>query len=433
MEPSRNIYNPKHSGPKITIAISPQAHVLELESHYSSQCDAFLADWFHTNHADTSQGSTYCNDSNSVSSCSLLGTPEISEDCTANNYADLLQNNYSVNILDTFLFMKPLQQDETQSSASELLSPRPRYKTSSFSSYQPYNVGDENESLHEASSSLSHTFHMGQVGSLPANRTICYQFDDSYKSLQSSNTESYLPNAQLGLWADPSSISSNIISNSNCCTYYSKHQHIINSDQNSQSRQQHEQLQQHQEHQHHQQHQYHYDQQQQHQQQQHNQLKYVHGQSCYNQMITTTEAVTDTYSNIISMSINNEGNAMIRQDNSQWNITPKRYHCLYPGCHKVFRRPYNLKSHSRTHTKEKPHVCPVCQNKFARPHDLKRHELLHTGEKPHKCRFCQKRFARSDAVKRHCQKDINCKLALAEETRLNGGKEVKTRRKRCTK
>lgn len=116
--------------------------------------------------------------------------------------------------------------------------------------------------------------------------------------------------------------------------------------------------------------------------------------------------------------------------------TNNAFVCSVPTCNKSFSRPYNLKSHMRTHTLERPYECQYkpCGWKFARPHDLKRHELQHTGQKPHSCRFCQKRFARSDALKRHWKVDAACAEALEEETRLNGGQQVKyPRRKRSKK
>lgn len=86
----------------------------------------------------------------------------------------------------------------------------------------------------------------------------------------------------------------------------------------------------------------------------------------------------------------------------------KRYVC--DTCGKRFTRPYNLKSHQRTHTNDRPYPCRKCGKRFARQHDRKRHEDLHSGEKKFQCKGtlptsgewgCMKRFARTDALRRH--------------------------------
>ncbi|KAF9954339.1 hypothetical protein BGZ70_010596 [Mortierella alpina] len=82
-------------------------------------------------------------------------------------------------------------------------------------------------------------------------------------------------------------------------------------------------------------------------------------------------------------------------------IRPSSFACTSPGCDKVFSRAYNLTSHMKTHSTERPFLCGMCPLAFARRHDRERHVRLHTGEKPYSCDVCGAGFMRNDALHRH--------------------------------
>ena len=105
---------------------------------------------------------------------------------------------------------------------------------------------------------------------------------------------------------------------------------------------------------------------------------------------------------------------------------PKIHECNI--CSKTYTRSYNLESHMRTHTNQRPFTCTSCHTSFARRSDLNRHEGLHSGEKKFVCEGelrlqpgirwgCGKRFSRSENLTAHYRSEIGqrCIRPLREE------------------
>jgi uncharacterized Zn-finger protein len=79
----------------------------------------------------------------------------------------------------------------------------------------------------------------------------------------------------------------------------------------------------------------------------------------------------------------------------------KRFCCEY--CGRPFATKYDLKKHTRTHTKEKPYVCKICSRAFAVIGTLRCHERTHTGERPFKCKYpdCDKTYRQWLGLEHH--------------------------------
>ncbi|KAJ3454415.1 hypothetical protein MRS44_018309 [Fusarium solani] len=97
-----------------------------------------------------------------------------------------------------------------------------------------------------------------------------------------------------------------------------------------------------------------------------------------------------------------------------------------PHCSKVYAKKYNLESHLRSHTGDRPYECDDCGDAFARASDYNRHMKKHTGERQYVCRGvlqngaswgCGKAFSRADTLRTHYKSEVGkiCRLPFLQE------------------
>lgn len=99
-------------------------------------------------------------------------------------------------------------------------------------------------------------------------------------------------------------------------------------------------------------------------------------------------------------------------------LPDKLFKCVFPGCGKVFKRRYNVRSHIQTHLQDRPYSCqhPGCGKSFVRNHDLLRHQKTH-GAKTWGC-LCGKRFVKESSLQAHRAK-MGCAAAHSSPAKEN--------------
>ncbi|XP_023688257.2 uncharacterized protein [Paramormyrops kingsleyae] len=80
--------------------------------------------------------------------------------------------------------------------------------------------------------------------------------------------------------------------------------------------------------------------------------------------------------------------------------SPDKVH-LCSVCGRGFRRFYNLKTHQRIHTGERPYPCRYCEKRFRHLDSLQKHQRIHTGERPYRCAQCGCCFRELGHLKKH--------------------------------
>lgn len=71
------------------------------------------------------------------------------------------------------------------------------------------------------------------------------------------------------------------------------------------------------------------------------------------------------------------------------------------SCGKNFVSYGRLKSHEKTHSKQRPFKCNDCGKTFTVRYSLICHARVHTRERPYSCNQCGSRFSQASSLKTH--------------------------------
>ncbi|ORY47861.1 hypothetical protein BCR33DRAFT_714916 [Rhizoclosmatium globosum] len=69
------------------------------------------------------------------------------------------------------------------------------------------------------------------------------------------------------------------------------------------------------------------------------------------------------------------------------NGSQRKFRCTFESCTKSFPTAAGLKSHTLSHTGEKPYMCTLCDKAYTTNNRLKVHMRSHTNEKPYQCEY----------------------------------------------
>ncbi|KAF8517174.1 hypothetical protein BU17DRAFT_50145 [Hysterangium stoloniferum] len=110
------------------------------------------------------------------------------------------------------------------------------------------------------------------------------------------------------------------------------------------------------------------------------------------------------------------------------SVTPKErpYRCTYENCSNAYTKPSRLAEHRRSHTGERPFICPTCSKSYLREAHLQAHSRSHLpeSERPFICEEsgCTKRFWTMQHLNvhmssiHHGEKPFNCAEDGCEES-----------------